>query len=107
MTKPIDVLSQEDVQIIRECLSAAEKEGFFPEWEFETLFGISRSKVSAVLAKWPDVDVYDPDVSAAIVGALNHLLGYPHAQDDLWNKYISVGPDGVRSTLDHLLALGV
>lgn len=102
-----DELSERDRQIVGECLRAAEQEEFFPEWEFETLFGISRKQVSAVREKWPDVDFYHPDVGAAVIGAMNHLLGYPCGQDSRWNKYISVGPDTVKLTLDKLLSLGL
>lgn len=102
-----DELSERDQLTVGECLLASEQEDFFPEWEFETLFGISRKQLSAVREKWPHVDIYQPDVGIAIIGALNHLLGYPHGQDVRWNRYISVGHDAVKSTLDKLLLLGL
>jgi hypothetical protein len=103
----VDELSERDRQTVGECLRAAEQEDFFPEWEFETLFGISRKEVSIVREKWPDVDISQVDVGAAVIGAMNHLLGYPHGQDLLWKKYISVGPDAIQLTLDKLLGLGL
>ncbi len=100
-------LSERDRQTIGECLSAAAQKEFFPEWEFETLFGISRRQLFAVRDKWPNVDADEENVSAAVIGALNHLLGYPHMQDARWNKHISVGPDAIRLILDKLLSLGL
>jgi hypothetical protein len=100
-------LTERDQQTVSECLRAAEQEDFFPEWEFETLFGMSRNQLSVVRNQWPDVDFCNPDVGAAVIGALNHLLGYPHGQDARWTRYISVGPDAIKLTLDKLLSLGL
>lgn len=102
-----DELSERDRQTVGECLHAAEQEDFFPEWEFETLFGISREQLSIVREKWPDVDICHADIGAAVIGSMNHLLGYPHGQDARWNKYISVGPDAIQMTLNKLLTLGL
>ena len=103
----IDELTQRDRQTVTECLRAAEREEFFPEWEFKTLFGISREQLVAVREKWPNLEISHPDAGAAVIGALNHLLGYPRAQDAQWNQYISVKPDAIKLTLDKLLALGL
>lgn len=107
MSSIVDKLSERERQVVGECLRAAEQEAFFPECEFETLFGISREQLSAVREKWPDVDICHADVGAAIIGAMNHLLGYPRGQDAQWNKYISSPPAGIKLTLDKLLALGL
>ena len=93
--------------MIAECLCASEQEEFFPEWEFKTLFGISREQLIAIREEWPDVDISHQVVGSAVIGALNHLLGYPHPQDTQWNQYISVEPDAIKLTLDKLLALGL
>lgn len=48
-------LSDEDRAIIRGCLNATVNGPFFAEWEFHALFGLTRSEVEFVLAKWPDL----------------------------------------------------
>lgn len=103
----ISTLSDQERQTVFECLSAAEQEELFPDWEFETLFGMTRGQLTEVREKWPEVDTTQPDVGAAIVNSMNNLLGYPHAPDGHWGRYISVQPDAVQSTMDKLIALGL
>ena len=107
MNNVISTLSERERQTVSECLLAAEQEEFFPEWEFETLFGITRTQLAGVRAKWPEVDTNQPDVGAAIINSMNHLLGYPHAQQERWGRYISVRPDAVQVTMGKLIALGL
>lgn len=103
----VEALSELEKQTIFECLCAAEREELFPEWEFETLFGITRKQLSSVREKWPEVDARHPDIGAALIGAMSHLLGYARVSDGSWGRYISVPPDAVESTLKKLLSLGV
>jgi hypothetical protein len=63
--------------------------------------------VAAAFARWPDRgDSEDQDV--AVSNTLNHLLGYPHRQWDVWDEFISVAPESLASVLarwvgeDHL-----
>ena len=107
MDSIVRTLTERERQTVFECLCAAEREEFFPEWEFETLFGITRNQLSGVRKNWPEVDTHESEVDAALVGSMNHLLGYPHGQDERWDSYITVRPDAVQSTLNKLLALGL
>jgi hypothetical protein len=100
-----DALTEREKLTIYECLCAAEQEDFFPEWEFETLFGITRREVSNVRENWPEADISQPVVRAAITGAMNHLVGYPHGLGSRWDKYISVQPEIVLATLKKLESL--
>ena len=102
-----DKLSVRDWQLIAECLCAAEQEEFFPEWEFKILFGISREQLVVVRKEWMDMDSGHLELNAAVIGALNNLLGYPHGQDARWNQFISGGPEEIKLTLDKLLAFGL
>lgn len=107
MSHIISLLNDRERQTVLECLFAAEQEEFFPEWEFETLFGITRNQLKSVREKWPTVDTSQPEVGAAIVCSMNHLLAYPYAQDGKWERYISVRPDAVQSTMKKLISLGL
>jgi len=107
MNKIINKLSQREQQTVDECLKAAALGTFFPDWEFQTLFGVSREEVKAVAQKWPAIDKIDEIVGAAIVGSLGHLLGYPHGEEAQWGEYITVSADDVRQTLDKLIELGL
>jgi hypothetical protein len=73
-----DALTPEDQAVIPACLHAASNGPFFPDWEFQTLFGLDRQTVADIAARWPDVDPADEEVQAAVLGVLGHLLGYPH-----------------------------
>src|SRR4051794_25289381 len=85
-------LTDEEQRAVFECLTAAASGPFFPDWEFQTLFGVSRSDVKAVADAWPNVNEETESVSLAINNSMNNLLGYPHGRVRDWSRYISVGP---------------
>jgi uncharacterized damage-inducible protein DinB len=58
--------------------------------EFGALFGMQPRAFVALLRRWPDLDDADEAVFLAINGALNNLLGYPHAHHDDWDRAIGV-----------------
>ena len=103
----ISHLSPEEQKTVSECLNAAADGPFFPDWEFETLFGVSRAVVKDTGLHWRNMAVPDEDAAAAIIGAMNNLLGYPHQQEDRWHEFITVTPEAVKETLDKLLSLGL
>lgn len=107
MEKLIDKLSIDERKIVLECLGAALNSGFFPDWEFETLFGVEKSIVESTREAWPKVDLLNEEVGAAVIGSLNNLLGYPHGMKNEWSQYISVPPEDVKKILNRLLELGV
>ena len=75
-------------------LGAAVNGPFFFDWEFSTLFGLTRSEVAAVLRAWPDGD--DPVVQdRAVANAINHLLGYPHDDTESWDRYVRTPRDEI------------
>ena len=86
-------LREEERQVVLQCLRAAVEGPFFPEWEFHTIFGLTREEVRAVLLSWPDLVEADQSVVVAINNSFNNLLGYPTENArELWSKYISVTP---------------
>lgn len=91
-------MNQDELRIIEECLEAAAQGPFFPDREFQTLFGLNRDEVVKV-ANWPPTDEISEEVHVAVSGALNLLTGYPHGKDDEWTDYISVSPQQVRTLL--------
>jgi len=92
-------LTPEERKVVLECLNAAAMGPFFPDWEFQTLFGVERTDVKSVIDAWPSVDESDAIVDAAIANSMNHLLGYPHGHVRAWSQYISVTPKEVLRIL--------
>ncbi len=88
----ISDLSKDEQQVILECLTAAAKGPFFPDWEFHILFGLYRQEVRQVVDDWPNVNEDSEEVVLAINNSINNLLGYPHGRQDVWQDYISVTP---------------
>lgn len=88
-------LSQDDRDVVRQCLRAAVEGPFFPDWEFHALFGLQRSEIRIVLSDWPDVDESDETVRLAINNSLGNLVGYPHRDESQWSKFISASPADV------------
>jgi len=94
----IEHLSDADKAIIGQALRATADGPFFDEWEFHTLFGLTRTEVRAVADAWPNVELTNANVLLAVNNSLNNLLGYPHHQDSAWSQWISVD----RPRLDEL-----
>jgi hypothetical protein len=89
-----------DKALVGQVLRAAAEGPFFPDWEFHSLFGLTRKEVRSFADAWPNVDLESADVALAINNALNNLLGYPHSEDAVWSQWISVD----RTQLDQLLS---
>jgi hypothetical protein len=92
--------TDEDRKIIKDCLRATVEGPFFEDWEFHTLFGLTRAEVARVLQTWPDGDGRDRDVDLAVNNALNNLLGYPHREVQAWERYIGVPKARVTETFE-------
>jgi hypothetical protein len=99
----MDGLDTQARATIKQCLNAAARGPFFPDWEFQTLFGVDRQTVLAVHDAWPRQTVDDEDFRSAIIGSLNNLLGYPHQRDDCWSDYITASPLEVKRILEVLV----
>lgn len=94
----LERLSQSDSRIVGEVLRAGADGPFFPEGEFQTLFGLERHEVRQIADAWP-LPVVDPQiVTVAVNNSFNMLLGYPHRKDEVWPEWISVD----RPTLNEL-----
>jgi hypothetical protein len=84
-------LDDREREVVRECLRATVEGPFFPDWEFEIIFGLKRDDVRQVLQSWPAVNEADESVVRAINNSFNNLLGYPaRNKQDVWPTFISV-----------------
>ena len=95
-------LNAADDAIVRGSLRAAAEGPFFPAWEFETLFGISRETMRKVLDDWPQQTVSDMELECAVIGAMNMLVGYPHGCPDEVAEYVPAGPQAIEEALARL-----
>lgn len=94
-------LSEHEREIISQCLRAAVEGPFFPEWEFQTLVGVSREEISSLCTRW-QASVNDHDDQDVVLNVLNNLIGYPHGHETEWRAHIDAGPDEVSSILAKL-----
>jgi len=85
-----------EVDVIGRCLSAAADGPFFEDWEFSTLFELSRAEVRWVAENWPNVDRSDQTVKVAIHNSMGNLLAYPHRRDADLRAYVSGGPSEIE-----------
>jgi hypothetical protein len=92
---PTEGLSPEDVHLIGAALDAAVSGPFFPDWEFHTLFGLSRDEVKRVAAGWPD-NATEPDTELAVWNSLANLWGYPHGQAEQLRVTLGVDREALR-----------
>lgn len=68
-------LTVDEELLIAQCLQACIND-FFGDEEFETLFGLSRTKMMEIAQHWPS-NKFHQDTHLAIHNALGNLLGYP------------------------------
>jgi hypothetical protein len=97
-----DEMSARELQISREAPTASVAGPFFEDWEFQTLFGLERDDVQAILDDWPggkDVQLqFD-----AVHRALNNLVGYPHGvRAAAWSAWLSAGKNEMKILLDKI-----
>lgn len=95
-------LSQSDSKIVGEVLRAAADGPYFPDWEFQTLFGLHRDQVRRIANEWPLPNVAPEDVVVAVNNAMNMLLTYPHRKHDLWPEWITVDQQAVNDLFSRL-----
>jgi hypothetical protein len=72
-----DALTSADDDVIRRSLRAVVEGPFFDDTEFNTLLGLDRAAMAAVLDAWP-TPAATGDRDLAVNNALDNLLGYPH-----------------------------
>ena len=76
-------------QAMRLC---AERADLFPDWEFQTIFGVTRPQMAQLVAQWPDLDDQTEGPARwAVNNAMNNLLGYPHKHHDDWDSHFPFG----------------
>lgn len=95
-------LSDDEMSIVDQCLRAAIDGPFFPEWEFETLMGVTREELKELAANWRAHKSRE-QTSDAVTSVLNNLVGYPHGEELAWNSFISVTPAVVSTLLERVL----
>ena len=105
MAGSINALPEKEKEILLECLRASLHGPFFPDWEFQTLFGIERSTLAIIESNWPNIDLNDQDTYLSIHNSLLNLWGYPHRQEEVWDQYISASVDEINKLLEKIKSL--
>jgi hypothetical protein len=75
----LDALTDTERETVRRALDAAANGPFFPDWEFDTIFGVEREKVTSALRRFPKLDGEDDFL--AVNNSLLWLVAYPHGCD--------------------------
>jgi hypothetical protein len=76
----LEALSNDERDIVRRAMIAAADGEFFPEWEFHTLFGVTRIELRDAIARFPALDG-EADF-CSVNNSLLWLVAYPHKRDD-------------------------
>jgi hypothetical protein len=71
-------LSERELDIVTKSLRAAADGEFFPEWEFETLIGATRSKIRSEADAWRSSAGNSLQMRELALSVISNLLGYPH-----------------------------
>ena len=91
----LENLTVDERDLVRRCLKAATDGPFFPEWEFSTLFGLTREEVRTCWSSSQKLRSEDQVMRQAIHGCLANLLGYPHREQEAWDRLISASREEV------------
>jgi hypothetical protein len=73
VTTPSELLDRDDIALVRACLLASDEDPFFPDWEFQALFGIERSQLGDVRRRWPNVSLTEEAVYLSVINAIANL----------------------------------
>lgn len=95
----IESLDEYDRDLIRRALEACSHGPFFDEWEFQTLFGLTRPQFGEAAHRWTEEGEVDAEVEVAIRNAIVNLVGYPHGLDEVLEVRFEVD----RGRLEDLL----
>jgi hypothetical protein len=93
----IQRLDPQEIALVKAAFRAAVDGEFFPDWEFATLFGISRLDMRAVAQEWP-MNRADPTTEVAVFNALTNLVGYPHNMENELAEF-GLSVDAMRTVL--------
>ena len=74
----LEALTSEERDVVRLAIDASVNGPHFPDWEFQTLFGITRAEAASVLARFPHLDAGNQIDHLVVYNAIANLLGYPH-----------------------------
>ncbi|MGN6729684.1 MAG: hypothetical protein ACTHJG_07620 [Rhodanobacteraceae bacterium] len=97
--------SASDTQAFKEALVAAARGPFFPDWEFQTLFGLERSEVARISEAFSSDTPLTGNISLAVANAVVNLLGYAHGQELAWSQWLSVTPSELEAAYQRWRAL--
>jgi hypothetical protein len=101
----LDSLSDVDKAVLGKVLRAAADGPFFPDWKFQTLFGLGGGEVRAIVDAWPKPTASAEKVGIALNNSLGNLLGYPHHQDAAWSQWLPVDRDQLNELFVRLRGL--
>ena len=95
-------LKQSQMTIIGECLRAAAYGPFFPDGEFDSIFGLSKNDVAKIADDWPVCLDEKSVVDTAVHNSFNNLIGYPIKKENMeaWSKFISVRRNALIEIFD-------
>ena len=90
-------LDEREIEMIGKCLKAVASGSYFPEWEFETLFGMKLREVAIIAKGWPK-NASVPQAGLAVINTLVNLSGYPHGLERELEEQ-AAGPKELRRLL--------
>ena len=97
---PLRDLSEKEKSIVYNCLEGAADGPFFPDWEFQTLFGLTRTEFRKILGNWPLEDEKSEAARSAINHSFNNLLGYPHGLENRIHQLIGSSPEKIEKVFN-------
>ncbi len=77
----LDALDNREREVVRRALVAAADGPYFPDWEFQTLFGVERVQVRETAAASPALSAANQVHFLSVNNSLQWLVAYPHNFD--------------------------
>jgi hypothetical protein len=96
----LEMLTERDHEIIRQCLRAAADGPFFPDWDFHTLFGFDRTYFRTLAHSYAAAEDVPVHLGIAVHNSLNNLLGCPTDRPGDLPAWVNASPQEIEQTLN-------
>ncbi len=92
----VELLSDDEREIVRQCMVAIADGPFLDGPEFHTRLGISSGELKEVLSRWPAADDANLVTQLAINNCLNEVCHGLNISEEDWGRWFNVAKREVK-----------
>lgn len=92
-----ELLSAEDMDLIRDCLGAMIEGDFLAEDKFPMHLHMERDRMRELLQAWPEATLCEPGFGNVARAVMDILVNYPHGREKELLRYVLGGREEIRA----------